>query len=72
MPIRLLNLSPDSVTVHKGTRVASAFALDNHSVVVADIDNNPSSQSDVPDYKQQRLWQAVESAVEKLTQTEDE
>ena len=28
VPIWLLNLSPDSVTVHKGTRVASEFALE--------------------------------------------
>ena len=68
MPIWLLNLSPDNVTVHKGTRVALAFALENHSIVVASIDNNnPPSQGDVSSLKQQRLWQAVESAAEKLT-----
>ena len=73
VPIRLLNLSPDNVTVHKGTRVASAFALENHSIVVASIDNNnPPSQGDVSSLKQQRLWQAVESAAETLTQTEQE
>ena len=59
--------------MHKGTRVALAFALENHSIVVASIDNNnPPSQGDVSILKQQRLWQAVESAAEKLTQTEQE
>ena len=59
--------------MHKGTRVASAFALENHSIVVASIDNNnPPSQGDVSSLKQQRLWQAVESAAETLTQTEQE
>ena len=54
MPIRLLNLSPDNVTVRKGTRVASAFALENHSIVVAGIDsNNPPSQGDVFSLNQQ-------------------
>ena len=74
VPIRLLNLSPDSVTVHKGTRVASAFALENHySIVVAGIhNNNPPLQCGVSSLKKQRLWQAVESAAETLTQTEQE
>ena len=30
VPLQLLNLSLDNVTVHKGTRVAPAFALENH------------------------------------------
>ena len=59
--------------MHKGTRVASAFALENHLIVVASIDNNnPPSQGDVSSLKQQQLWQAVESTAEKLTQIEQE
>lgn len=72
VPIRLLNLSPDRITVGKGTRVASAYALDGTSVVVAGVDSNSPTQCEVSDAKQQRLWQAVESAAEKLTQTEQE
>ena len=72
VPIWLLNLSADSVTMHKGTRVASAYALENHSIVVAGIDSSPHSQCDVSDLKRQQLRQAVESAVQKLTQTEQE
>ena len=72
VPVRLLNLSPDSVTVHKGTRVASASAVENHSIVVASVNSNPSLQCDVPNHKRQQLWQAVESAAEKLTRTEQE
>ena len=54
VPIWLLSLSPDSVTVHKGTRVASAFALEHHSIVVAGIDNNNlPSKCDVSSLKQQ-------------------
>ena len=72
VPMRLLNLSPDSITMCKGTRVASAYALETHSVVVAGIDSSRPSQGVVSDHKQQQLWQAVESAADKLTQTEQE
>ena len=51
VPIQLLNLSPDSVTVCKGTRV-------NHSVVVAVVEGNSPTQCDESNVK----WQAVESA----------
>ena len=48
------SLSPDNITVHKGIRVTSAFALANHSIVVARIDNNNTpSQGDVSSLKQQ-------------------
>ena len=69
---RLLNLSPNSVTMHKGTRVASAYTLESHSVVVAGINSGPPSQGDVSELKRQQLWQVVESAAEKLTQIEQE
>lgn len=70
--VRILNFSPDSVTVHKGTRVALAHALESHSVVAAGIDSSPPSVCDVSDLKRQQLWQVVESAAKKLTQTEQE
>ena len=72
VPIWLLNLSPDSVTMHKRTRVASGYAIESHSIVVAGIDSGPSLQCDVSELKRQQLWQAVESTAEKLTQTEQE
>ena len=37
---------------------------------MAGINSSPPSQCDVSDLKQQQLWQAVESAAEKLTQRE--
>ena len=43
-----------------------------HSIVVAGINSNPSSQCDVSNLKRQRLWLVVESAAEKLTQTEQD
>ena len=55
--------------MHKGTRVASAYTLESHSVVVAGI---PPLQCDVSELKGQQLWQVVESAAEKLTQTQQE
>jgi len=72
VPIRLLNLSPDRITVGKGTRVASASILDSTSIVVAGIDCKSPAQSEVSDEKQQQLWQTVESAAGKLTQREQE
>ena len=69
VPIRVLNLSPDRITVGKGTRVlASVHTLDGNSVVVAGIDSNSPIQSEVSNAKQQQLWQAVECAAEKLIQ----
>ena len=53
--------------------MTSAFAIKNHSIVVAGIDkNNSPSQCDVSTLKRQRLWQAVEYATEKFTRTEQE
>ena len=72
VPIRLLNLSPDSVTMHKGTRVGSGCTLEADSIVVGSIDSNSPSQGMVSDHKQQRLWQVVDAAADKLTQTEQQ
>ena len=72
VPIRLMNLSPDRITMGKGTRVASASTLDITSIVVAGVDCKSPAQSEVSDEKQQRLRQAVESAAGKLTQQEQE
>ena len=67
VPMRLLNLSPDSVTMYKGTRVASGCTREADSIVVASIDSNSPSQDILSDHKQQQLWQVVNSAADKLT-----
>ena len=72
VPIRLLNLSADSITVLKGTRVACAHALDSNSIMVAGVEDDSPTQYDVSDDKRQQLWQAVESTAEKLTESEQE
>ena len=72
VPIRLLNLSADSITVYKGTRVACAHALDSNSIMLAGVEDNSPTQCDVSNVKRQQLWQAVESTAEKLTESEQE
>ena len=72
VPIQLLNISPNSVTMHKGARMASGCTLEADSIVVASIDSNSPSQDILSDHKQQQLWQVVDSAADKLTQAEQE
>jgi len=73
VPIRMLNLSPDSITIHKDTKVAIAHSVEEDSVLVAGVSKDSSLfEPHLSDTKRQLLWQAVESAGDELTQQEQE
>ena len=73
VPIQLLNLSPDSITIHKDTKVAIASFVDEDSVLVTGVGNSRSpAETQLSDSKRQLLWQVVESAGDELTQQERE
>jgi len=70
IPIRVLNLSPDGVTIYKGTRIAEASLLpENDVLLISEVHNSSSTDCpvDVPLNKRQLLWQAVESTAKDLT-----
>jgi len=50
-PIRVLNLSPDGVTIYKGTRIAEASLLkENNTLLISKVHNSNSTDrpEDVP------------------------
>ena len=68
VPVRLMNLSSEGVTIYKGTRVGQASALRESEFVIAGIrENGPVPHGDISVAKQQLLWQATETAAEDLT-----
>ena len=71
VPIRLLNLAPDGMTVYKETKLVEASVIDESgSVLVSEVQEDSHEnvyQEDVPEAKRQLLWQAVESTAEDLT-----
>ena len=69
----MLNLSPDSITIHKDTRIATSYSVEEDSVLVTGVgDSDAIPVTHLSDSKRQLLWQAVESAGEELTQQEQE
>ena len=73
VPVRLMNLSSEGVTVYKGTRVGQASALREREFVVASFsENKPVSHGDISVAKQQLLWQATETAADDLTPAQRE
>ena len=71
VPVRLLNLAPDGVTIYKGTKLGEASMIDeSDSVLVSEVQEDfygNFNQEDVPEAKRQLLWQAVESTADDLT-----
>ena len=47
VPIRLLNLSPDPITIHKDTKVAVASSEDEDSVLVGGVGNGSNQAETV-------------------------
>ena len=73
VPIRLLNLSLDPITIHKDTKVVVASCMDEDSVLVGGVGNSSNqAKTQLSDSKRQLLWQAVESAGDELTHQEQE
>ena len=73
VPIQMLNLSPDPVTIHKDTKVAVASSEDVDSVLVGGVGNSSNqAKTQLSDSKRQLLWQAMESPGDKLTHQEQE
>ena len=67
VPIRMLNLSPDSVTIHKDTKVAIAYSVEENAVLVAGVnDGSTTHKTPLSDSKRELLWQAVKSAGDEL------
>ena len=58
VPVRLLNLAPDGVTVYKGTKLGEASVIkESNSVLVSEVqeDFHNFNQEDVPEAKRQLL-----------------
>lgn len=71
IPVRVLNLSPDTVTIYKGTKVAEASPLEeNDTALISEVHHpgNTKNPPDVPMEKRQLLWQAVESTANDLSE----
>ena len=60
VPLRLLNVRDESITVKKGTTVAQMDAITMETVT--SIVSSVKSGADVPGEKQQLLWRVVENA----------
>ena len=71
VPVRLLNLAPDGVTIYKGTKLNEASMInESDSVLVDEVQedfHDNVNQKDVPKAKRQLLWQLVEFTAEDLT-----
>ena len=68
MPVKLINLSSEGMTIYKGTKVGLANALEESKILVAEIsESEPAFQGDISVTKQQLLWQATEMSTENLT-----
>ena len=73
VPIQVLNISPESITIYKDSRVVTAHSIGEDSILVAEVsNNNPTPQGDISDSKQQLLWQTAESARDELNLQEQE
>jgi len=60
--------------IHEHTRVAmAAYLMRENLILVAEVsDSDPTPRRELPNYKQQLLWQAAESAGDELTLKEKE
>ena len=73
VPIRALNLSPDPITIHRDTRVATAHSVGEDSVLAGGVTGkNATPEMQLSETKKQLLWEAVESAGDELTQRQQE
>ena len=73
MPIRVLNLSPDPITIYRDTRVTTVHSVGEDSVLVGGVTgNNAIAETQLLETKTQLLWEAVESAGDELTQQRQE
>ena len=63
VPVRILNLSPDGVTIYKGTKLAKATSLEEDNVVLISEVSSTGTHccENVSADKRQLLWEAVES-----------
>jgi len=73
VPIRVLNLSPDPITIYRDTRVTTVHSVGEDSVLVGGVTgNNAIAETQLLETKTQLLWEAVESAGDELTQQRQE
>ena len=70
VPVRVLNLSSDGVTIYKGTRLAEASPLeDNNVLLILEVTDakHTNCEEKVPEDQRKLLWKAVESTASDLT-----
>ena len=68
VPVKLMNLSSEGVTIYKGTKVGLTNSLEESEILVTEIiESEPVPQGDISVTKQQLLWQATEISTEDLT-----
>jgi len=70
VPIPLLNLAGNDVTLYKGTRVAEATVVD-HPLPISEVhESHMQPPGDVPEAKQHQLWKVVEDTSCDLTEVQ--
>lgn len=67
VPIRLANLSSESPTLHKGTKIAQMSPIMDSEIVNGVSQESQSMDSELSDHVKSVLWEMVQNSGEVLT-----